>query len=331
MSNIEKESSIEADWVRIQRNTFTRWANKHLQQSGMNVSNLETDFCDGVKLIALIEKLSNGKRILRFNKIAKLRYQKLENVSLALTFLHQEGIALVNIGAIDIVDSKLKLILGLMWTLILHYTITAIPNVSDALGVKEMIDQDKRSISKRNLMLNWVKEKILECPINNFTSDWKDGKALGALVDSVAPGLCPNWKDWDPDKHIENLSEAMELADKWLNVSIFLTPDEMVNPNVDECSMMTYLSQFPNVKIKPQLQQPFNTLKTNSEIPPEPSNLNMNQYKTNNFLVFGPGLKKGVVKKPAKFVAYSCVESAVLDFSIEGPSQILLKQQGMIL
>ena len=30
-----------------------------------------------------------------------------------------------------------------------------------------------------------------------------------------------------------------------------LGPEDMVNPNVDELSMMTYLSQYPDAKLKP--------------------------------------------------------------------------------
>lgn len=99
--------------------------------------------------------------------------------------------------------------------------------------------------------MGWVKDKLPDLPVNNFTSDWNNGKAVGALVDSVAPGLCPDWGDWDPKKPLENAREAMDLADKWLNVPKLLTPEEIVNPNVDEQSMMTYLSQFPNAKLKP--------------------------------------------------------------------------------
>ena len=57
---------------------------------------------------------------------------------------------------------------------------------------------------------------------------------MGALVDSVAPGLCPDWENWDPETPVENAAEAMDLADKWLNVPKLLTPEEIVNPNVDE-------------------------------------------------------------------------------------------------
>lgn len=42
-------------------------------------------------------------------------------------------------------------------------------------------------------LMNWIQSKIPDLPIKNFTADWNDGKRLGALVDSVAPGLCPDW------------------------------------------------------------------------------------------------------------------------------------------
>lgn len=43
--------------------------------------------------------------------------------------------------------------------------------------------------------MNWIKIKLpQELPVKNFTTDWNDGKAIGALVDAVAPGLCPDWE-----------------------------------------------------------------------------------------------------------------------------------------
>lgn len=112
----------------------------------------------------------------------------------------------------DIVDSKLKLILGLIWTLILHYSIS--------IPMWEGEDYDepgKRSTPKQRLM-GWIQSKLPDIPISNFTSNWNDGRAVGALVDAVAPGLCPDWQDWNPNNAIENASEAMGLADDWLNI-----------------------------------------------------------------------------------------------------------------
>lgn len=99
-------------------------------------------------------------------------------------------------------------------------------------------------------LMNWVKNRIPDLPLNNFTTDWNDGKAIGALVDNCAPGLCPDWASWDPKDSLQNATEAMGLADDWLNVRQLIRPEEMTNPNIDEQSMMTYLSQYPSAKLK---------------------------------------------------------------------------------
>lgn len=111
----------------------------------------------------------------------------------------------------DIVDCKLKLILGLIWTLILHYSI------SMPMWEGETGDPDKGATPKQRL-LNWIQSKLPDLPINNFTSDWNDGRAVGALVDAIAPGLCPDWQTWDPKDAAQNAAEAMGLADDWLNI-----------------------------------------------------------------------------------------------------------------
>ena len=61
----------------------------------------------------------------------------------------------------------------------------------------------------------------------------------------------PDWPDWSPDDALQNTTAAMRLADDWLGVPQLITPEEMIHPNCDERSVMTYLSQFPNAKLKP--------------------------------------------------------------------------------
>ncbi|XP_054092062.1 filamin-A isoform X4 [Zeugodacus cucurbitae] len=240
----ERDLAEDAQWKKIQQNTFTRWANEHLKTIDRNINNLETDLSDGLRLIALIEVLSQ-KRMPKYNKRPTFRSQKLENVSVALQFLEQEHIKIVNIDSSDIVDCKLKLILGLIWTLILHYSIS----------MPQWEGEDENQVNgsgptPKQRLLNWIHTRIPDMPINNFTNDWTTGKAVGALVDACAPGLCPDWEMWDPKDAVQNASEAMGLADDWLNVRQLIKPEELVNPNVDEQSMMTYLSQYPNAKLK---------------------------------------------------------------------------------
>ncbi|GFR73933.1 filamin-like protein-1 [Elysia marginata] len=101
MSQAERELADDAQWKLIQKNTFTRWANEHLKTVNKNLANLETDFADGLRLIALVEVLS-GKKFKHVNKRPNFRTQKLENVTMVLKFLEEdEGIRIVNIGKLS--------------------------------------------------------------------------------------------------------------------------------------------------------------------------------------------------------------------------------------
>lgn len=80
-----------------------------------------------------------------------------------------------------IVDGNLKLILGLIWTLILHYSIS-MPMWDDE------DDEEAKKLTPKQRLLGWIQNKVPQLPINNFNRDWRDGKALGALVDNCAPG-----------------------------------------------------------------------------------------------------------------------------------------------
>ncbi|KAI4786830.1 hypothetical protein KUCAC02_036869, partial [Chaenocephalus aceratus] len=79
-------------------------------------------------------------------------------------------------------------------------------------------DEDAKKLTPKQRLLGWIRNKVPELPINNFHRDWRDGKALGALVDNCAPGLCPDWENWDPSQPVENAREAMQQADDWLGV-----------------------------------------------------------------------------------------------------------------
>ncbi|XP_075434428.1 filamin-A isoform X4 [Ascaphus truei] len=244
MPATEKDLAEDAPWKKIQQNTFTRWSNEHLKCVNKRIANLQTDLSDGLRLIALLEVLSQKKMYRKYNQRPNFRQMQLENVSVALEFLDRENIKLVSIDSKAIVDGNLKLILGLIWTLILHYSI------SMPMWDEEEDEEVKKQTPKQRL-LGWIQNKLPQLPVTNFSRDWQSGRALGALVDSCAPGLCPDWDSWDSSKPVDNAREAMQQADDWLGIPQVITPEEIVDPNVDEHSVMTYLSQFPKAKLKP--------------------------------------------------------------------------------
>ena len=59
----------------------------------------------------------------------------------------------------------------------------------------------------------------------------------------------------------------------------------------------------------------------NQEIPRSPFEVNIGAFKTSKIKAYGPGLKGGIVNKPAVFTVDTCGETGSLGFSIEGPSQ----------
>ncbi|XP_027898777.1 filamin-C-like isoform X1 [Xiphophorus couchianus] len=244
MPATEKDLAEDAPWKKIQQNTFTRWCNEHLKCVNKTITDLQRDFSDGLKLISLLEVLSQKKMYRKHHTRPNFRQMKLENVSVALEFLDREHIKLVSIDSKAIVDGNLKLILGLIWTLILHYSIS-MPMWDDE------DDEETKKLTPKQRLLGWIQNKVPQLPINNFNRDWRDGKALGALVDNCAPGLCPDWAGWDPNQPVQNAREAMQQADDWLGVPQVIAPEEIVDPDVDEHSVMTYLSQFPKAKLKP--------------------------------------------------------------------------------
>lgn len=211
-------------WVEIQLKTFTNWANEQLKPVGLSVTDLRTDFCDGLKLISLVEVLQ--KRKLKKIKKPINQHQYIENVQIALNAIASENIKLVNIGSTDIVAGNLKLILGMVWLLIMRYQI------------------GKTSTPPKKLMLSWLEAALPEFNITNFTTDWNSGIALAALLEYCKPGLFANWKSLSPKNAAQNCSQSMTIAQTELNVPMILTPEDLSNPNLDERSGLTYLSYF---------------------------------------------------------------------------------------
>ncbi|KAF5897201.1 filamin-C-like isoform X2, partial [Clarias magur] len=97
MPATEKDLAEDAPWKKIQQNTFTRWCNEHLKCVNKKIVDLQKDLSDGLKLIGLLEVLSQKKMYRKYHARPNFRQMKLENVSVALEFLEREHIKLVSI------------------------------------------------------------------------------------------------------------------------------------------------------------------------------------------------------------------------------------------
>ena len=270
-------------WADIQEKAFSRWCNNHLEERGLRINDFKADWSNGLLLINLIEIISHPKKIEKYNKHPRIPLQKTENVNIALDFLKNEGIKLVNIGGNDIVNGSMKLTLGLIWTLILRYEIN-----------KGNPDGDYNSA--KNDLLEWVRSKIPEYDIKNFKGDWNDGRALCALNNALNPGSCSNHQNLDKGKGVDNLEQGMKLAEDNFGIKRILSPDEMNNSKVDDKAVMTYISAFRDA---------------------QPRQVN----DAHKCRAYGPGLVEGVAHKDAPFTVETPHQQKKVEVQVFGPGK----------
>ncbi|XP_050393994.2 filamin-B [Patella vulgata] len=215
----------DAQWIQIQRNTFTNWVNEQLKRRNIVIDDISEDLRNGVILIALVEELSGNVIKTRVPR-PQNQHEKLQNVSVALDVLSRDGVRISNIDSTDVVRGNIKLILSLIWQLVLRYQV----------GLS--------AVQHRQWFLKWLKAVLPDVTITNFGRDWNDGIALYALLEFCRPGLCSNWPNINKHDRLNNCRNAMKLARQHFGIPMVLRPDDLASPDLDERSAMTYLSYF---------------------------------------------------------------------------------------
>lgn len=198
---------------------------------GVHVNDLVQDVSDGTVLIHLLEILSQ-ESLGRYAAKPKLRVQRFENANIALDFIKGRKIQLTNIGAEDIVDGNRKIILGLIWTLILRFTIS---------------DINDQGLSAREGLLLWCQRKTAcynEVSVQDFSTSWNNGLAFCALLDIHRPDLM-DYDSLDKSDHRGNMQLAFDIASKEIGIPDLLDVEDVCDvAKPDERSLMTYIAYW---------------------------------------------------------------------------------------
>ncbi len=244
---------LEKQWINVQEKTFTKWyvsacthritvrscdrrltlnrLNSKVANRSVAVRSLVTDLSDGIILIHLLEVLSN-ESLGRYASNPKLRVQRFENVNKSLEFIKSRGIQMTNIGAEDVVDGNRKIILGLIWTLILRFTIS---------------DISQEGMTAKEGLLLWCQRKTAcyeDVEVKDFSSSWNDGLAFCALLDIHRPDLI-DYDSLDKSDHRGNMQLAFDIAHKEIGIPDLLDVEDVVDvPRPDERSLMTYIAYW---------------------------------------------------------------------------------------
>uniref|UniRef100_A0A8C1JHJ0 Microtubule actin crosslinking factor 1 n=1 Tax=Cyprinus carpio TaxID=7962 RepID=A0A8C1JHJ0_CYPCA len=211
---------------------------KHLIKVRKHITDLYEDLRDGHNLISLLEVLS-GVTLPR--EKGRMRFHQLQNVQIALDFLKQRQVKLVNIRNDDITDGNPKLTLGLIWTIILHFQISEI-----------YVSGESGDLTAKEKLLLWSQQATegyrgLRC--TNFSSSWSDGRLFNALLHRYRPDLI-DMEVVAQQSNRENLEQAFEIAES-LGVTRLLDAEDVDVPLPDEKSVITYVSSiydaFPKI------------------------------------------------------------------------------------
>ena len=225
---------VKKRWEQMQIKTFTKWCNMHLAKKGSSIEDLTTGFCDGVKLIELLEVIGEAN-LGKYNKNPRLRLQKIENLNKALAFIKERGVSLVSIGSEDICDGNVKLTLGMIWTIILRFAIS---------------DLSEEGLSAKQGLLLWCQKKTKgyrDVDVKDFQDSFKDGLAFCALIHRHRPDLL-DFDSLSKENARENLDLAFDVAEKNLGIPKLLDTEDMLSlPRPDERSVMTYCAALYKV------------------------------------------------------------------------------------
>jgi cortexillin 1/2 len=237
----ERTKSVEEDiadkqWVEIQKTAFTYFVNSYLQKRGKHIKvSLEEDFSDGLTIIDFIELLVKKEIKQRYTKNPTQRIHRLENSTIALNFLKENGVTdkMLTISAANLVDKDLKLVLGFVWMMFRKFRIQAQGG-------------DSKDPAEETL-LKWVREMTQGYKgvnIVDFKTSFNDGLAFLALLHRFDSKLFDYDKLREENTALKNAEMAFEMAEKQLGVPKILKPEQLVEGKVDERSIILYVSLF---------------------------------------------------------------------------------------
>ncbi|KAK8838554.1 GTPase activator activity protein [Tritrichomonas musculus] len=247
------KSEMNKDWIRLQVNVFSRWVENQLKgHADVQIENITKDLSNGVALVELAEVLTQKNAPRNWVESPKMNVQKVQNCDLAIDMFTKDGVQLVGISGKDVSDNNEKLILGLIWSLILHYSIgKSITSVVSSNKINS-VQSNKAELTPRtminkktNALKSWAIERTMNYP--NITNFSPYELSMCALLDSYVPEKI-NYYSLNPSEVEHNTKLASDVMSE-LGIPVYITSDEVnhFDTNMDDKTLLTQLASMKTV------------------------------------------------------------------------------------
>ncbi|KAK8892247.1 hypothetical protein M9Y10_029470 [Tritrichomonas musculus] len=228
---------------------FSKWVSSNLSQSRSNikVDDVTKDIKDGVALVELSQILVGKSAPIDYDLSPKKNDDMIQNCDLAIDMLTKDGVHLNGISGKEVNENKEKFILGLIWTLILHYSI----NKSISFNNDKSNINDKTKFSTKSKVTHYTaelhyKQALMQWAFDR-TESYPDIKefqpyclSLCALLDSFYPDKI-NFYQLDPKNTEKNAKIAIKAMQE-LNIPVLFDMADTQSTKIDDKALLTQLA-----------------------------------------------------------------------------------------
>ncbi|GMH94672.1 hypothetical protein TrVE_jg1997 [Triparma verrucosa] len=243
MFNVEGAGGAVHTFSEEERDAFTLHLNNclgkdpDLSNMPMKIDSMELfENCqDGLmlcKLINLAEEGSVDERALNKKKNMNV-YQKTENQNLAINAARAIGCQVVNVGAMDLIEGRPILILGLIWQII-KLQLTSNISLKDCPELVLLLEdgeelEDLLKLSAEDILLRWFNYHLKNAGsarrVTNFGGDLKDSECYSILLNQITKCGLVGAGD-DKAKATQVIANANAMG-----VESFIQPNDIVKGN----------------------------------------------------------------------------------------------------
>lgn len=210
-------NQIDDHGIPLQTKVFSRWILFQIDGlSRKNIEDITKNFSKGLILCDLAENLTKRQ--------TKKTNDSIQNFEIAIDMFEKDGVK--NIEKSKNFDNA-NFIHGLIWTLILHYSI------------EKSVLNEKSQIAIEKVLLSWAVNKIKSYP--NIEGFHPYELILCALLDQYFPEkIC--YKNLDSKNCKQNFLLATNVM-KEVGIPVYVYPEDLENnSSIDEKALLTQLS-----------------------------------------------------------------------------------------